>query len=154
ITYPMTGGRDGLFSVHIRDGKIEPLKMMKTAKTDASGRFSLTREPDPAGRHFAVVVVHPEFYAEVGRAALEADPAIRAKPWGRVEGVARIGSQPAAGKAIRYFADRLGNPDVPYVLDSGQTKTDNGGRFVLDHVVPGDVRVSRQFGEGTDMKGW
>jgi beta-lactamase regulating signal transducer with metallopeptidase domain/protocatechuate 3,4-dioxygenase beta subunit/peroxiredoxin len=154
ITYPMTGGRDGMYSVHIRDGKIEPISGMTTAKTDASGRFTRTREPDPAGRYFAVVVVHPAYYAEVGRAAFEADPTIRARPWGRVEGVARIGARPAAAAAIRYFGDRLGNPDVPYVMDSGEVRADDQGRFVLDHVVPGDVRVSRQFGKGNEAKGW
>ena len=154
VTYPMTGNPDRLPSIQIQDGKIRPDPSMTTAKTDASGRFSLRREPDPAGRYFAVVVVHPEFYAEVGRAAFEANPTIEAKPWGRIEGVARIGSKSAAGASIRYFDDRLGNSDVPYVSDSGQTKSDDQGRFVLERVVPGDVRVSRGFGEGRELKGW
>ena len=154
ITYPMTGGRDGLFSVHIEDGKIQPIRGMAYVKTDASGRFTLGRKPDPAGRYFAVVVVHPAFYAEVGRAPFEADPTIRAKPWGRVEGVARVGGKAASGAAIRYFGDRLGNADVPYVMDSGNAQADDQGRFVLDHVVPGEVRVSRQFVQGKEPTGW
>ena len=68
--------------------------------------------------------------------ASEADSKIAARPWGRIEGVARVGSKPAAGAAIRYFSDRLGNPDVPYVSDSGATTADEQGRFVLEGVVP------------------
>src|SRR5262249_46904277 len=124
ITYPMAGDSDRMPSVQIQDGKIQPFNSIMTTKTDAAGRFSLSREPGPAGRYFAVVVVHPEYYAEVPRPAFEADPTIGAKPWGRVEGVARIGNKPASGKSIRYFTDRLGNADVPAVLDSGRTKSD------------------------------
>ena len=154
ITYPMTGGQNGLFSVHLEDGKIQPIRGMATAKTDASGRFTLGRKPDPAGRYFAVVVVHPAFYAEVGRAAFEADPTIRVRPWGRAEGVARVGGKAASGATIRYFGDRLGNADVAYVMDSGNTKADDQGRFALDHVVPGEVRVSRQFVQEKEPTGW
>lgn len=158
IAYPLTGGPNRLPSVHITNGRLRPdaspTMTTPTARTDAQGRFSLTREPDPGGRYFAVVVVHPECCAEVGRAAFEADPTIRAKPWGRVEGVARIGGKPAAGAAIRYFADRLGNPDVPRVSDEGETKADAIGRFVLERILPGDVRVARSFGDAADFRGW
>jgi beta-lactamase regulating signal transducer with metallopeptidase domain/peroxiredoxin/protocatechuate 3,4-dioxygenase beta subunit len=158
ITYPMTDAQYALPSVHIENGKLQPIELLTVTKpvtkTDDQGRFNLTREPDPSGQYFSVVVVHPEYYAEVSRAAFESDPTIVARPWGRVEGVARVGARPVAGASIQYFADRLGNRDVPYVSDRGETKTDEQGRFVLDHVVPGDVRLSRKFGEGTDMKGW
>lgn len=154
ITYPMAGGSDRLPAIRIRDGKLQADELVTPAKTDSMGRFRLTREPDPRGRSFAVVVVHPEYYAEVDRPAIEADPTIVAKPWSRVEGIARVGGRPAAGAAIRYFADRLGNRDVPRVSDSGVTKADAQGRFVVERVVPGDVRVSSGFGEGGDAKGW
>jgi hypothetical protein len=101
-----------------------------------------------------VVVVHPEFYAEVNGRALKANPTIVAGPWGRVEGVAYIGPKPAAGEWIRYFADRLGNQDVPNVYNSGETRADAQGRFVFERVVPGDVRVSRGYGDNAHLKGW
>jgi len=153
ITYPLRGP-ERLPGVRIVNGKLQANELIVPAKTDALGRFSLTREPDPEGRYYAVVVIHPELYAEVGRAAFEANPTITVKPWGRIEGVARIGSKLAAGEPIRYHSDRLGNPDVPRVSDSGQTKTDGRGRFAFERVVPGDVRVSRVFGEGADFRGW
>ena len=86
--------------------------------------------------------------------AFEANPAITARPWGRIEGVARIGDGPASGAEMTQFADRLGNPDVPSIFDSGSTTADAEGRFVLDRVVPGDVRVTRGFGEGSNPRAW
>ena len=153
LTYPL-GGRDRLPTVHIEDGKIRPSQDQTIVKTDAQGRFSSTREPDPAGQHYAVVVVHPDYYAEVNRAAFEADHPITTKPWGRIEGVARVGGKPASGAEIRHFADRMGNSDVPDIFDSGKTTADAEGRFVLDRVVPGDVRVARGFGEGSNLRAW
>ena len=91
ITYPMAGGRDRLPYVRIENGKLQADQAHTTTKTDATGHFSLTREPDPLGRHFAVVVVHPNYYAEVAGPLFQANPTIVAMPWGRVEGVARVG---------------------------------------------------------------
>jgi peroxiredoxin len=39
-------------------------------------------------------------------------------------------------------------------MDRGDARADDQGRFVLDHVVPGDVRVSKQSGMETEPKGW
>ncbi len=153
LTYP-SAGRNRLPVIHMEDGKIRPSQDQTIVKTDAQGRFSTTREPDPAGQHYAVVVVHPDSYAEVNRAAFAADPSITAKPWGRIEGVARVGSKPVGGADIRYYADRLGNPDVPHISDSGKTTADADGRFVLDRVVPGDVRVARGNVEGPSPTSW
>ena len=61
----MAGGRDRLPSVQIENGKLVADRDVTTTTTDAAGRFSIAREPDPLGQYFAVVVVHPEFYAEV-----------------------------------------------------------------------------------------
>ena len=36
--------------------------------------------------------------------------------------MAQVRGKPAAGASIRYFADRLGNPDVPSVFDFGEAK--------------------------------
>ena len=145
VTYPLTSVIKRLASVQIVDGKLKPNDQVDTTNTDAEGRFSLAREPDPDGKYFAVIVVHPDLYAEVGRQDFEASSTITAKPWGRVEGVVYNGGKPAAGAAIGYFADRLGNFDIPHIYDSGKTRTDDEGRFVLERVLAGDVRVAREF---------
>ncbi len=147
-------GRYRLPSVHLVRGKIQPDPSRSGAKTDAEGRFTLYREPDPEGKSYAVVVVHADYYAEVPRAALEAGAAITARPWGRIEGIARIGGKPASGAELRSFLNRLGNPDVAHISDTGKARADADGFFALDHVVPGDVRVSLGFGEGRNLPSW
>jgi beta-lactamase regulating signal transducer with metallopeptidase domain/thiol-disulfide isomerase/thioredoxin/protocatechuate 3,4-dioxygenase beta subunit len=154
LTYPIGGGPNGPASIRIKRGTIQADARLTVTKSDAEGRFSLTREPDPAGRYFAVVVVSPESFAEADRAAFEANLAIVAKPWGRIQGVARVGSKPAAGAPIRYSADRFGDLDVPAIIDVGETTADAQGRFVLERVVPGDVRVSIGVGGKMSLNGW
>jgi len=140
ITYP-SGGVPAP-SAQIENGRIGPSQGQTIVKTDAQGRFTLTREPDPAGQYFAVVVVHPEFYAEAPRSVFEADSTISARPWGRVEGVVRSRNSPAASESVvRYSGDRLGNSDVPTVWESGHTTPDGDRRFAFDRVIPGDARV-------------
>ncbi len=145
VTYPMIAGPSPLPRVHIEDGQIRPVEDQAIVKTDAQGRFRSLREPGPAGKAWAVIVVHPEFYAEVDRAALEKNSTITAGPWGRLEGFARTGAKPASGAEIRYGSDRIANRDIPYVLASGRTKADARGRFIFDRVIPGDVRVAFQY---------
>ncbi len=145
MTYPLVAGPAALPRVHLEDGKNRPVNDQAIVKTDGQGRFRILREPDPAGKVWAVVVVHPELFAEVDQAAFEKNSTIIARPWGRVEGFARTGARPATGAAIRYRSDRIANRDIPYVQDSGHTKADARGRFVFERVMPGDVRVAFEF---------
>jgi beta-lactamase regulating signal transducer with metallopeptidase domain/protocatechuate 3,4-dioxygenase beta subunit/thiol-disulfide isomerase/thioredoxin len=157
VTYPMmsTSGQRPLPRVQIENGTISQSGNPPIVQTDRQGRFRTAREPDPAGKYWAVVMVHPEWYAEVDRPAFERNATITARPWGRVEGFARFGAKPAAGATIRYDSDRLGNPDVPNVSDSGRAKADDRGHFVLERVAPGDLRVFFAFGENpSEMRSW
>ena len=74
---------------------------------------------------------NPEFYAEVSRAQIEANTTIVANPWGRIQGIVRIGSKPASGVPIRYMSDRMSIRDVSYVKEEGETKADAKGCFVI-----------------------
>ncbi len=154
ITYPLIGRSAWVPVVHIKDGKFHYINESYTStQTDQTGRFRITREPDPQGEHFAVVVRHPDFQGEVNRAAWEANSTIATKPWGRIEGVARVGTKPASGASIAYFADRRAIDQMPYVSESGETKADAEGRFIIERVMPGDVRVSIRSGEGPNGNG-
>jgi beta-lactamase regulating signal transducer with metallopeptidase domain/thiol-disulfide isomerase/thioredoxin len=154
ITYPLNGVPEWMRPVSIVDGKFESDENIVRATTDKFGRFRVTRASEPEGKHFPIVVVHPEYYAEVGRTAFETDPKIVARPWGRVDGIVKIGPNPAAHQTVRYRNDRMGNADVPMISDSGTAKADGDGHFVLDHVVPGDVRVSRVLGNDRQGRAW
>ncbi len=157
LTYPMTRTRDKsvLPTVHIENGTLMRSGNPPIVQTDRHGRFRTEREPDPDRKYWAVVVVHPEFFAEINRPAFEAKATITARPWGRVEGFARIGDKPTVGVTIEYRGDRMGNHDVPHVFDTGRTKADDRGHFVLERVTPGDVRVTFMFGKNpSEMQAW
>jgi beta-lactamase regulating signal transducer with metallopeptidase domain/protocatechuate 3,4-dioxygenase beta subunit/thiol-disulfide isomerase/thioredoxin len=155
LTYPSSGIRR-LPIAHLEDGKLRSNGDQEVVTTDAQGRFRVNRASDLSDRNYALVVVaHPDYLAEVPRAAFEADSTIRVKPWGRIEGVARIGSKPASGVAIRYGSERFGMPDEPTFLGMATTTADAEGRFAFRHVIPGDARIARSFGDRTHQHaGW
>ena len=153
LTYPMDA-QSRLRPANIVNGQLDSRQSLAATKTDATGRFSLGREPDPAGKNFGIVVIHPDFYALVDRSAFETNATINAEPWGRIEGVAYERGKPAAAASIRYHADRVFNPQMPGVIDTGESKADGQGKFVFERVVPGDVRVARNFGEGSRVRAW
>lgn len=140
-------GQNTIRGVHVFDGVMRRTVDQVIVKTDTEGRFSLTRDPDPAGQPFALIVVHPDFYAEVQGREFEAARVIVARPWARIEGVARVGKRPASGAVVMWHGDRRDGPLVPAVFASGRTETDAKGRFVIERAVPGDVQVMRREDE-------
>jgi hypothetical protein len=87
-------------------------------------------------------VLHDRGLARVSSAALSANRAIGLVPWGRVEGVARVGSRANGGKPIQlsitYKDEAGGDPGPNFHYD---TTSDAEGRFVFDRVPRGDVSV-------------
>lgn len=153
ISYPLTSDYKTSPWAGIRNGVLETNEFLPAAKTDAEGRFKLWRKPDSEIPRFALVVVHPDFYASAGRQAFEADSTLTARPWGRVRGVARIGRKPAAGVTVAYRGDRMGMDPVLQILVRGETKTDSEGRFEFARVAPGDLRVKLSLGDPLHPQG-
>ena len=148
IAYPMKPPPARGPSIRIEAGVIVADQIIATAKTDAAGRFSIARDTGLADGTFAVIIVHPEFYGEFDRSVIEAHQVLTAKPWGRIEGVARVGGQPATETTIWYLPDRFRSPDA-----RGQSSTTAQGRFVFDRVVPGELRVNMEYGQGSERRG-
>ena len=142
VAYPM-GTRDTP-AIQIENGTIKPFENRVITKTGPDGRFSLDREPDPAGQHFAIVVVHPRFYAEVDRASFEKSGTVVARPWGRIEGVVTSHNTPAARSVVEYVGDRLGTHDAPNVTETGRSTADETGEFICERVIPGPVLIRRE----------
>ncbi len=110
------------------------------AKTDGNGAFQLpARLPSPS-----LVVVHPTGIAEVTSEQLLTDPSIRLQKWGRIEGLAKAGTNPWANQEF-VLTDKC--PDYPwrwnYSCASYKAITDAEGRFALDHVPPGQREIVR-----------
>jgi hypothetical protein len=105
-----------------------------TTKSDDAGAFHL---PPQAGK-FTLLVVHPEGFAELTPEQLAKPAAFTVQPWGRVEGVVRVGSKPGKGQVVT-----ASRPDQLRSIECTM-KADDEGRFVLAFVPPGKTTVAIQ----------
>jgi beta-lactamase regulating signal transducer with metallopeptidase domain/peroxiredoxin len=110
-------------------------------KTDADGRFEF---PSQGDEPFLLIFVHESGFAERLSKELNADEPIVLEPWGRIEGLVTINGKPAPDCGIVFLPDR---PDSrrthPYVHYDYHVKSDEIGRFSIDHVIPGKGSVCR-----------
>ncbi len=139
----VVGRRGGL---GLTDGLVQSRGVDTSATTAPDGSFRL-----PAvAEHFALVVVHDLFFGMASKAEYEVDRTLRVAPWGRVEGVARVGSKPAAGQALRYSAEPSDRFPGIHIGSEGKATTDPEGRFAFERVPPIAVRIARDPGDGPD----
>jgi hypothetical protein len=111
--------------------------------TGAEGRFRFPAQTEP----FRVFVEHEGGYAEADEKALAASTPLTIRPWGRVEGMVKIGSRPAAGAQVRLSEmDTLWDPNQAMPITQSQQKlTDARGRYAFEHVIPARLSMSRIF---------
>jgi thiol-disulfide isomerase/thioredoxin len=114
---------------------------IRRAVTDQAGRFSFTPELDG----FAVVAMDDSGFAETRIADLQFSREVRLRPWARLEGTLKIGSQPGARETIRLaaaFAPYAYYPrPLPPCSISVEATADAAGRFVFPRVPPVDIKV-------------
>ena len=108
------------------------------AQTDAQGRFTFA----PKLEMHNVIASHALGFAEVSVDDLQSTEEIILQPWGRVEGVLRVGSQPVAEQAVRMenFYWRFGG--WPTLMIRLEAKTDAVGCFVFEGVPPGERKMA------------
>ncbi len=121
------------------------------AKTDAAGRFALPALlPNPQ-----LVAVHPEQgFAELSADELAAAGKITLSPWGRVEGVMKIGSRVAADREVALVNQSFTPHGLQFDFNAYKTRTDAKGRFALDKVPPGERQIMRPIPSGRGGWSW
>ena len=111
----------------------------REATTTDDGSFVF----DVGGAPAYVVVRHELGFAQATREQLAAaNGVITLRPWGRIEGVAKVAGQPAADAQVTV--GRMNDWNNPYsrMLDfERKGTTDAQGRFSFDRVVAGDTWV-------------
>ncbi len=115
--------------------------------TDAEGRFQM----QPQTGKFALLVVHEQGMIEVKGEDLAKTPTLALKPWGRIEGVARIGAKPAANQRVNMWASRPYRRNEPRINFYYSTHTDDEGKFAFKRVSPGEWYVGRMIRIGANM---
>ena len=139
-------------SSHINIGKGRIVRAVgQLKKTDVDGRFTLL--PDTGGT--AIIVVHDQGYAEVTRDQLQSTKTVNLLPWGKVEGVLKIGNHPGTNQTVFVTAiDEEGFQSISLDHGAFQTQTDEQGKFSIDQVPPGQRALVRLITLNTKTQGW
>ncbi|UCC31220.1 MAG: HEAT repeat domain-containing protein [Phycisphaerales bacterium] len=127
--------------------------------TDAEGRFAFPAQ----SRRFALLVADDRGFAFVMDGAFAEQPKVQLTPWARLSGFVRSGNEVISGAHVDILVESLAEPigavatdavdasdklSLPGGEDSWlpsfrySVKTDERGRFSVDRVRPGRVRVA------------
>jgi len=83
-------------------------------------------------------------YAVATADDLSANPDVVVKPWGRIEGVLRIGRSPGTNQMVNIGIWGSSETYEWTIVAHGMSvRTDAEGRFVFPRVAPGDVWLTR-----------
>lgn len=134
----LLAGHDQIQMHHPAQFQAESSPIAGRAQTDAQGRFTIA----PKLEMHDIIVSHALGFAEVSVSSLKSSEEIVLQPWGRIEGVFKVGSRPMPDQPIRLenFYWRFGG--WPTLLIRLQAKTDTEGRFVFEGVPPGERKLT------------
>ncbi len=150
---PVAGAQvalSGIGCLQLEGGRLQHLASISglqlMTQTDTNGQFRLFRGV-PAPR---LVAVHPDYgFARFSGETLARTNRVVLQPWGRVEGVLRIGRRVGTNREV-VLMHRKAFPELYYDLNSFRTTTDEQGRFAFDFVPPGSQTLVRPF----KVSGW
>jgi RNA polymerase sigma factor (sigma-70 family) len=108
-------------------------------KTDRDGRFVF----QPKDESFGVIVLHPKGVAQKSAQEFAKSTTLTLEPFGRIEGVLRVGAEPGARQRIHVRLDRSAYLSEHYQLFEYHAATDDQGRFVIEDMMPGEASIAR-----------
>jgi beta-lactamase regulating signal transducer with metallopeptidase domain/protocatechuate 3,4-dioxygenase beta subunit/peroxiredoxin len=110
-------------------------------KTDETGRITFAQSEEP----LLLLVAHPSgFAARIGAQLVSPDGSpidLALEPWGRVDGIVKVASRPAANARVSLRFLKSDRP-MSRLPRARNTSTDSQGRFHFENVVPGLVKPS------------
>jgi len=122
------------------DGTLSILEGLPSL-SDADGNYDLPQEDQP----FDIVASSPDGFAEVTQDDLAKSPDIHLLRLGAVEGLVLVGGKPEAGSHIEVMqgSEPITRPDLSAFSAQSHAIADSNGHFLVTHVRPGQVYVSR-----------
>ena len=116
------------------------------ATSDSEGRYrfdgaSMRRANPPIGK-YGVFAYHAKGYARKSAEELEFSGDLTLEPWGRVEGTVTVLGKPLANQALRFTLDATDEHSMFYDYYEYEARTDDRGRFTVEHVPAGVAHVS------------
>ena len=134
--------------VRIENGHLMFNLVVDTAnhtKTGSDGRYTFRPQEKPV----AIVAAHEAGFGVRPRDHLAPAFDVTLVPWGRIEGVLKIGKNYAPNKKVSAWLNK-------HAIDGRidyETTTDEHGRFVFERVTPGAITVYR-YVDTADHRGW
>jgi beta-lactamase regulating signal transducer with metallopeptidase domain/protocatechuate 3,4-dioxygenase beta subunit len=130
-------------SVSIQDGvaNVAQGSLCREGRTGPDGVFSIPQYKEP----WLVFILGDDSYAVADEKSLQQSPKVEAKPYARIEGQCRIGSQPVPNRELT-LSGMIGHVDgASNIFLEQKTTTDSDGRFTFQNVVPASsVRIARR----------
>jgi hypothetical protein len=129
--------------IQIQNGEIDGSNYQE-ARLNGDGVATVKFPPQDSDFH--IVVTHETGYAHV-RATPDAPPeTIRLTPWGRIEGVFRVGERVAPNKTLEFSTNSLvmGGQNEPNIYASNRANSDAKGKFTFERVFEGKGWLGRQ----------
>ena len=119
----------------------------------ADGTFAVGLSAVPREAKAVIAVNDDAGYAVATADELSANPEVIVQPWGRIEGVLRVGKSAGSNQMVNIGIWGSGETYEWTIVSHGfSVKTDGNGRFVFPRVAPGDVWLTRSVvvrpGEG------
>ena len=119
-------------------------------KTDAEGRFKLPLDVRP----FRLVAASAAGFADAEWAEFQQTKTLVLLPWGRIEGTALVGGQPAEGRIYMLSLRPEGYGEGSLNMDwrTYKVDTDKDGKFVMEKVPAGPRGLTRLI--QTESNSW
>jgi len=135
-------------NLYMRNGQIAQNGDLKKFQTDSAGKFTFTPPPGDG----TIAVIGESAFIQIPSDALAKSNEITLQPWGRIEGVVRIG--PATAPVGTKVAGWAQNDDynanrIPTLRHEVETLCDDTGHFVIAKAAPGDYSFGRQLASHT-----
>jgi hypothetical protein len=149
-------GSDRTREVRFTNGKLQDFArhdwLFVTSDSEGRYRFdgaSMRRANPPIGR-YGVFAYHAKGYARKSAAELEFSGDLTLEPWGRVVGTVTVLGKPLANQPLRFTLDATDEHSMFYDYYEYEAKTDDRGRFVVEHVPAGVAHVSTGTSHGKE----
>jgi protocatechuate 3,4-dioxygenase beta subunit len=130
--------------IHVENGDIDDGSTYAAKYVaDDGGRISIPPQSGP----FQLVITHPSGFAHIKSAESPHPDAIKLTPWAKLEGVFRVGPQPAAGVKLSVYSSVIDSygEDLPHIYTQHEATTDADGSFLFERVFPGEAHIGRNI---------
>jgi hypothetical protein len=129
----------------LEPGRLDEILDTFRKATDGEGQFEITF----AGKDTPVLILHEQGMAITSLHRLTNNPKLMLQPWGRVEGVVRVGNEPQKNVKVTLENKKPSGNSWPFAYDA---KTDSAGRFVFDKVPHGECFLYQKWNRVISVK--